>query len=191
MNRINSVSTGIYKHGFESARGSATPMKMGGGGGGGDQAAAKPEFSSEGNPYQKPKTQRIWSTIFLKMGGLSPHSQKWGGRVPPVPPCGGAPGTQVPIVPTTGTQVHTYAAAQRHCQPPCEPACDRDAKPFSVPCTEAPTQRVPCEKRFPRFATRPSLTASFNVHNIPKNRHLFNTRTYWKRTKSASLILGV
>ena len=77
-------------------------------------------------------------------------------------------GTQVPMVPTTGTQVHTYAAAQRHCQPPGEPACDRDAKPFSVPCTEAPTQRVPCEKRFPRFPTRPSLTASFNVHNIPK-----------------------
>ena len=128
----------------------------------------KPEFSSEGNPYQKPETQRIWSTIFLKMGGLSPALSKMGGRVPPVPPCGGAPGTQVPMVPTTGTQVHTYAAAQRHCQPPCEPACDRGAKPFSIPCTEAPTQRVPCEKRFPRFATRPSLTASFNVHIIPK-----------------------
>ena len=59
-------------------------MKMGGGDG--DQAAAKPGFSSEGNPYQKPKTQRIWPTIFLKMGGLSPALSKLGGRVPPVPP---------------------------------------------------------------------------------------------------------
>ena len=66
------------------ARGSATPMKMGGGDG--DQAAAKPGLSSEGNPYQKPKTQRIWSTIFLKMGGLSPALSKMGGRVPPSPP---------------------------------------------------------------------------------------------------------
>ena len=62
-------------------------------GGDGDQAAAKPGFSSEDNPYQKPKTQRIWPTIFLKMGGLSPALSKLGGgRVPPVPPCGGAPG---------------------------------------------------------------------------------------------------
>ena len=55
-------------------------------GGDGDQAAAKPGFSSEGNPYQKPKTQRIWPTIFLKMGGLSPALSKFGGRVPPSPP---------------------------------------------------------------------------------------------------------
>ena len=66
-------------------------------GGDGDQAAAKPGFSSEGNPYQKPKTQRIWLTIFLKMGGdYPPHSQKWGGRVPPSPPpCGGAPAHEI------------------------------------------------------------------------------------------------
>ena len=38
-------------------------------GGDGDQVAAKLGFSSEGNPYQKPKSQRIWPTIFLKMGG--------------------------------------------------------------------------------------------------------------------------
>ena len=63
-------------------RGSATPMKMGGGGGR-DQAAAKPGFSSEDNPYQKPKTQWIWPTIFLKMGGLSSSVSKMGGRVPP------------------------------------------------------------------------------------------------------------
>ena len=55
-------------------------------GGDGDQAVAKPGFSSEGNPYQKPKTQRIWPTIFLKMGGLSPALSKMGGRVPPSPP---------------------------------------------------------------------------------------------------------
>ena len=56
-------------------------------GGDGDQAAAKSEFSSEGIPYQKPKTQRIWPTIFLKMGGLSPALSKIGGtRPPPVPP---------------------------------------------------------------------------------------------------------
>ena len=60
-------------------------------GGDGDQAAAKPGFSSEGNPYQKPKTQRIWPTISLKMGGIIPRTFKNGGRVPPVPPCGGAP----------------------------------------------------------------------------------------------------
>ena len=52
-------------------------------GGDGDQAAAKPRFSSEGNPYQKPKTQRIWPTIFLKMGDYPPHSQKWGDATPP------------------------------------------------------------------------------------------------------------
>ena len=58
-------------------------MKMGGDG---DQPAAKPGFSSGGNPYQKPKTRRIWPTIFLKMGGLSPALSKMGGRVPPSPP---------------------------------------------------------------------------------------------------------
>ena len=57
-------------------------MKMGDG----DQAAAKPGFSSEGNPYQKPKPQQIWTTIFLKMGGLSPALSKMGGTRPPVPP---------------------------------------------------------------------------------------------------------
>ena len=63
-------------------RGSATQMKMGGGGDG-DQAAAKPGFSL----YQKPKTQRIWPTIFLKMGGgLSPALSKMGGTRPPSPP---------------------------------------------------------------------------------------------------------
>ena len=76
-------------------------MKMGGGDG--DEAAAKPGFSSEGNPYQKPKTQRIWPTILLKMGGLSPALSKMGGRVPPsspvAEPLGGVirpppPGTQ-------------------------------------------------------------------------------------------------
>ena len=55
--------------------------------GDGDQAAAKPGFSSGGVPYKKPKTQRIWPTISLKMrGDYPPHSQKWRGRVPPVPP---------------------------------------------------------------------------------------------------------
>ena len=63
-------------------RGSATPMKMGGR----DQAALKPRFSSDGNSCQKPKTQRIWPTIFLKIGRLSPALSKMGGRVPPVPP---------------------------------------------------------------------------------------------------------
>ena len=65
-------------------------------GGDGDQAAAKPGFSSEGNPYQKPKTQRIWPTIFLKMRGIIPRTLKNGGTRPPVsappPPCGGATG---------------------------------------------------------------------------------------------------
>ena len=64
-------------------------MKMGEG----DQAAAKSGFSSEGNPYQKPKTQRIWPTIYLKMGGLSRALSKMGGRVPR-PPCGGAPASR-------------------------------------------------------------------------------------------------
>ena len=62
-------------------------------GGDGDQAAAKPGFSSEGNPYQKPKTQRIRPTIFLKMGGLSPALSKMGGRHPPV---------AEPLTPITG-----------------------------------------------------------------------------------------
>ena len=67
------------------------------GGGDGDQAAAKSGFSSEGNPYQKPKTQRIWPAIFLKMGDYPPHSQKWG-DASPHPPCGGAPAFSKPIV---------------------------------------------------------------------------------------------
>ena len=58
--------------------------------GDGDQAAAKPGFSSEGNSYQKPKTQRIWPTIFLKMGGLSTALSKLGGG-DASPPCGRAP----------------------------------------------------------------------------------------------------
>ena len=59
-------------------------MKMGGDG---DQAAAKSEFSSEGIPYQKPKTQRIWPTIFLKMGGIIPRTLKIEGDAsPPSPP---------------------------------------------------------------------------------------------------------
>ena len=58
-----------------------------------DQAAAKKGFSSEGNPYQKQKTQRIWPTIFLKMGGIIPRTLKNGGDVSPRPPCGGAPET--------------------------------------------------------------------------------------------------
>ena len=50
--------------------------------GDGDQAAAKPGLSSEGNPYQKPKTQQIWPTIFLKMRGIIPRTPENGGRVP-------------------------------------------------------------------------------------------------------------
>ena len=63
-------------------------MKMGGRGPGGSES----RIFVRGNPYKKPKTQRIWPTIFLKMGGLSPALSKIGGRVPPpCPPCGGAP----------------------------------------------------------------------------------------------------
>ena len=58
--------------------------------GGRDQAAAKPWFSSEGNSYQKPKTQRIWPTIFLKMGIIPRTLKKWGTRLP-LPLCGEAP----------------------------------------------------------------------------------------------------
>ena len=67
-----------------------------GGGGGRDQAAAKSGFSSEGNPYQKPKTQRIWPTVFLKMGGLYPALSKMGGRVPPPSPLWRSPCFQTP-----------------------------------------------------------------------------------------------
>ena len=54
-------------------------MKMGGRGLGGSES----RIFVRGNPYQKPKTQRIWPTIFMKMGGLSPALSKMGGRVPP------------------------------------------------------------------------------------------------------------
>ena len=64
-------------------RGSATPMKIGGDG---DQAAAKQGFSSEGNPYQKPKTQRILPTIFLKMVGIITRTLENGGDASPRPP---------------------------------------------------------------------------------------------------------
>ena len=74
-------------------RGSATPMKMGGRGPGGSEA----RISSEGNPYQKPKTQRIWPTIFLKMGGLSPALSKIGGTRPPRPPLWRSPCSEGPL----------------------------------------------------------------------------------------------
>ena len=61
------------------------------GGGGRGPGGSESGTFVRGNPYQKPKTQRIWPTIFLKMGGLSPALSKMGGHVPPVPPCGGAP----------------------------------------------------------------------------------------------------
>ena len=77
-------------------------------GGDGDQAAAKPGFSL----YQKPKTQRIWPTIFLKMGGLSPALSKMGGRVPPVPPCGGAPGPRTQL--TGADTTHQMSADTTH-----------------------------------------------------------------------------
>ena len=63
-------------------RGSAMPMKMGGRGPGGSES----RIFVRGNPYQKPKTQRIWPTIFLKMGGIIPRSLKMGGTRPPRPP---------------------------------------------------------------------------------------------------------
>ena len=47
----------------------------------------KPGFSSEGNPYQKPKTQRIWPTTFLKMGGgIIPRTLKNEGDASPPSP---------------------------------------------------------------------------------------------------------
>ena len=61
--------------------GFATPMKMGGGGTGTRRQRSQ-DFSG-GNPYQKPKTQRIWSTIFLKMGGIIPRTLKNGGNASP------------------------------------------------------------------------------------------------------------
>ena len=56
------------------------------GGGGRGPGGSESRIFVRGNPYQKPKTQRIWPTIFLKMGGgLSPALSKMGGRVPPSP----------------------------------------------------------------------------------------------------------
>ena len=54
--------------------------------GDGDQAAAKPGFSSEGNPYQKPKTQRILAHYFPENRGIIPRTLKIGGTRPPRPP---------------------------------------------------------------------------------------------------------
>ena len=56
--------------------------KWGGRGPGGSES----RIFVRGNPYQKPKTQRIWPTIFLKMGGLSPALSKMGGTRPPPSP---------------------------------------------------------------------------------------------------------
>ena len=56
-----------------------------GGGGGRGPGDSEARFFSEGNPYQKPKTQRTWPTIFLKMGDSPPHSQKWGDASPRPP----------------------------------------------------------------------------------------------------------
>ena len=66
-----------------SARGSATPMKMGGGTG--TRRQRSQDFLQRVTHTKKPKTQRIWPTIFLKMGRLSPALLKMGGRVPPYP----------------------------------------------------------------------------------------------------------
>ena len=87
ISEVRRLARFFFDTGYKMAiRGSATPMKMGDG----DQAAAKPGFSSEGNAYQKPKTQRIWPTIFLKIGGFIPRTLK-NGDASPHPPCGGAP----------------------------------------------------------------------------------------------------
>ena len=91
----------VYMHGLRNSyfiamnqqrsRGSATPMKMGGGRG--TRRQRSQDFLQRVTHTKKSNTRRIWPTIFLKMGGgdYPPHSQKWGGRVPPRPPCGGAP----------------------------------------------------------------------------------------------------
>ena len=54
-------------------------------GGDGDQAAAKPRVSSEGNPYQKSKTQQILPTIFLKMWKIFPTLKNRGDTSPRPP----------------------------------------------------------------------------------------------------------
>ena len=64
----------------------APPRRWKWGGGGRGPGGSESRIFVRGQPYQKLKTQRIWPTIFLKMGGLSPALSKMGGRVPPVPP---------------------------------------------------------------------------------------------------------
>ena len=58
-----------------------------GGGGGRGPGGGGSRIFVRGNPYQKPKSQRIWPTIFLKMGGgIIPRSLKNGGDASPRPP---------------------------------------------------------------------------------------------------------
>ena len=61
-------------------------------GGDWDQAAAKPGFSSEGNPYKKNENSADLAHYFPENGGIIPRTLKNGGTRPPRPPCGGAPG---------------------------------------------------------------------------------------------------
>ena len=62
-------------------RGSATPMKMGGRGPGGSEA----RIFFRGYPIPKTENSADLAHYFPENGGLSPHSQKMGGRAP-VPP---------------------------------------------------------------------------------------------------------
>ena len=95
LNSLIQIGMLFWKPFWKRCQSGAPPRrwKWGGRGPGGSES----RIFVRGNPYQKPKTQRIWPTIFLKMGGLSPALSKMGGRVPPVPPCGGAPGANLPL----------------------------------------------------------------------------------------------
>ena len=69
----------------------APPRRWKWGGGGAGTRRQRSQDFLQGNRYQKSKTQRIWPTIFLKMGDYPPHSKN-GGDASPRPPSYGAPG---------------------------------------------------------------------------------------------------
>ena len=84
---LNHLSTGFGSTGSRQIRprGAGAPPRRWKWGDG-DQAAGKPGFSSEGNPYQKGRKLSVdLAHYFPEMGDYPPHSQKWGDASPRPP----------------------------------------------------------------------------------------------------------
>ena len=70
-------------------------------------------------------------------GDYPPHSQKWGGRVPPVPPCGGAPARHPAQSADAGPLLVTGASPALH-----QHGCCHLAPPFKLAASRGEEGRI-------------------------------------------------